>query len=163
MNRNIVSQRKNHFNSWNPEQNTWSYTNNRRIFIRPYIPDKTPTTATTKHRKQKVHQQKKNGQTAKSRSIQIDIVISYNIIVCNRIRVPCPAGGRTSKNTYTDCGTWKCLCLYCEWSYQNISIFRSPAMFRFCVPLNTKKNSFFLLKNRNRGSIRLLIVWFCNE
>lgn len=51
--------------------------------IRPYIPDKT----TTKHRKQKV--KKKNGQTAKSRSIQIDIVISYNIIVCNRIRVPC--------------------------------------------------------------------------
>ncbi len=69
------------------------YTNNRQHKT-IHIPDKvtTETSQTKSEKKNYIY-----GQTAKSRSIQIDIVISYNIIVCNRIRVPCPAGGRTSK------------------------------------------------------------------
>lgn len=88
---------------------------------------------------------KKNyGQTAKSRSIQIDIVISYNIIVCNRIRVPCPAGGRTSKkkkltlivaleNVYT------CIVndlIKISVYFDHLQCFRFRFFFFFGVPLN---------------------------
>lgn len=79
--------------------------------------------------------------------------------------MPCPAGGRTSRN--------KKIILHWLWHLKmfilvlwmilsKYQLFRSPAMFRFCVPHSEYTDNFFphfTLKNRNRGSI--LDTFYC--